>query len=67
MILSGLAAVVFAFVVMERPAAGALALVWLIGWFAIVMGVMLTMLSFRLRRLRQPDISSGVSPTRKAA
>lgn len=67
MILSGLAGVVFSFLVMERPAAGALAMIWVIGWYAIIMGVMLTMLSFRLRGLRKPDISSGVYPTPKAA
>lgn len=69
MVLSGLAGIVFAFLVMERPAAGALALVWLIGWFAIVMGAMLTLLSFKLRSLRRPDIETGAwtPPTRRAA
>ena len=69
MVLSGLAGIVFAFLVMERPAAGALALVWLIGWFAIVMGAMLTLLSFKLRSLRRPDIEAGAwtPPTRRAA
>jgi uncharacterized membrane protein HdeD (DUF308 family) len=53
--LSGIASVVFAFLVMLRPAAGALAMVWVIGWYALFMGVMLVMLGLKLRRLRRPD------------
>lgn len=67
MIFSGLAGVLFAILVMERPMAGAITLVWLIGWFAIIMGGMLTVLSFKLRRLRKPDIQAGLYPTPKAA
>ena len=69
LVLSGIAAVVFAFLVMERPAAGALAMVWMIGWFAVFMGAMLVMLSFKLRSLRGPDYQPGVvePPTRRAA
>jgi uncharacterized membrane protein HdeD (DUF308 family) len=69
MVLSGIAAVVFAFLVMQRPAAGALAIVWMIGWFAIFIGAMLVMLSFKLRSLRRLDYQSGVvePPTRRAA
>jgi uncharacterized membrane protein HdeD (DUF308 family) len=69
MVLSGIAAVVFAFLVMERPAAGALAMVWMIGWFALLMGAMLVMLSFRLRGLRRLDYQAGLEqpPTRRAA
>jgi uncharacterized membrane protein HdeD (DUF308 family) len=69
MVLSGIAGVVFAFLVMARPAAGALALVWMIGWFAIFMGATLVMLSFKLRRLSRLDYQSGVTtrPGRRAA
>jgi uncharacterized membrane protein HdeD (DUF308 family) len=69
LILSGIAGVVFAFMVMARPGAGALAMVWLIGWYAIVMGAMLTFLSFRLRSLRRPEVPVAVpqAPTRRAA
>jgi uncharacterized membrane protein HdeD (DUF308 family) len=69
MILSGIAAVVFAFLVMDRPAAGALALAWMIGWFAIFIGATLVMLSFRLRGLRtlEEDEHLVSPPTQRAA
>jgi uncharacterized membrane protein HdeD (DUF308 family) len=67
MIFSGLAGVLFAILVMERPVAGAMALIWLIGWFAIVTGTMLTALSFKLRSLRRSEIQAGEYPTQKAA
>lgn len=69
MVLSGIAGVVFAFLVMDRPAAGALALIWMIGWFAVFTGAMLVMLSFKLRRLRRLDDRPGVAtpPTQRAA
>src|SRR5262249_27861001 len=44
--LSGVLSVVFAFLVMLQPAAGALALAWLIGWYAMFLGAMFIMLSF---------------------
>jgi uncharacterized membrane protein HdeD (DUF308 family) len=47
--LSGAASVVFGIAVVVAPAAGALALVWLIGIYAIVFGVLLIALSVRLR------------------
>jgi uncharacterized membrane protein HdeD (DUF308 family) len=67
--LSGVASVIFAFLVMLNPVAGALAMIWLIGWYALFMGAMLIMLSFRLRGLRRPDYRTGVTepPTRRAA
>ena len=69
MVLSGLAAIVFAFLVMEQPAAGALAMVWMIGWFAVVMGSMLVMLGFKLRTLSRPGYRVGVAqpPTPRIA
>lgn len=66
MILSGLAAVVFAFLVMEHPAAGALAMIRVIGWFAIFWGAMLVMLSFKLRRLANA-VHPRVTQPRRAA
>jgi uncharacterized membrane protein HdeD (DUF308 family) len=67
--LSGIASVVFAFLVMLRPAAGALAMVWVMGWYALLMGAMLIVLSFELRGLRKPDYQAGVTEprTRRAA
>jgi uncharacterized membrane protein HdeD (DUF308 family) len=47
--LSGLASVIFGVILAVRPGAGALALIWLIGGYAIVFGVLLIALAFRLR------------------
>lgn len=48
--LSGVLSILFGFVMVLQPLAGALALVWVIGWFAILFGVMLIVVAFRLRR-----------------
>jgi uncharacterized membrane protein HdeD (DUF308 family) len=50
LILSGLLSVAFGALVLLFPGAGALALVWLIGAYAILFGVLLIVLSLRLRR-----------------
>jgi len=50
-ILSGIASVVFAFLVLTNPAAGALAIAWLIGWYAIFLGATLVMLSIKLHNI----------------
>ena len=47
--LSGLLSVVFGLAVVWRPGAGAIALAWLIGWFAILFGVILIAMAFKLR------------------
>lgn len=49
LMLGGIASIVFAVVVAIRPAAGAVALVWLIGIYAVVFGILLIILGFRLR------------------
>lgn len=50
LILSGVLSVLFGVVLLAQPGAGALALVWVIGAYAIVFGVMLVALSLRLRK-----------------
>jgi uncharacterized membrane protein HdeD (DUF308 family) len=50
--LAGAASVLFGAVLIAQPAAGALALVWLIGSFAIAFGVLFVVLSLRLRAHR---------------
>ena len=40
----------FGLIVLIRPGAGALALVWLIGAYAIVFGVLLVGFAFRLKK-----------------
>jgi uncharacterized membrane protein HdeD (DUF308 family) len=49
MILSGIASILFAILVMFFPGAGALGLLWLIAAYAIIFGVMLVILGIKLR------------------
>jgi uncharacterized membrane protein HdeD (DUF308 family) len=48
--LSGLLSVVFGAIMFAQPGAGALAVVWLIGWFAILAGCVYIGLAFRLKK-----------------
>ena len=50
LLLSGLASVVLGALLIVQPGAGALALLWLIGAYAIVFGVLLLVLAFKVRR-----------------
>jgi uncharacterized membrane protein HdeD (DUF308 family) len=52
LILSGLLSIAFGVALVFQPAAGALAVVWLIGWFAILEGCHYIALAFRLRKHR---------------
>jgi uncharacterized membrane protein HdeD (DUF308 family) len=54
--LSGLLSVLFGLAVVIFPGAGALALVWLIGLYALVFGALLIGLGLRLRSLRPHSI-----------
>ena len=49
LVLSGLASVVFGILLVAQPGAGALALLWLIATFAVVFGVLLVILAFKVR------------------
>jgi uncharacterized membrane protein HdeD (DUF308 family) len=49
--LGGFVSMAFGGAVLAMPGAGALALVWLIGAYAVLFGVILIILSFRLRKL----------------
>jgi uncharacterized membrane protein HdeD (DUF308 family) len=51
--LGGIASVAFGVLVALQPGAGALALTWLIGGYAIIFGVVLIALGFRLRAVNQ--------------
>jgi uncharacterized membrane protein HdeD (DUF308 family) len=55
--LAGLASVVFGVLVFFNPGAGALAIVWMIGIYALVFGVVLLVLAFRLRGLGEKQTS----------
>ena len=52
LILSGVLSVLFGILLLSRPGAGILALVWLIGAFAVTLGALEVALSFRLRHLK---------------
>jgi uncharacterized membrane protein HdeD (DUF308 family) len=50
LILAGIASVAFGVVLLLYPRAGALVLVWWLGAYALVFGILLMILAFRLRR-----------------
>jgi uncharacterized membrane protein HdeD (DUF308 family) len=50
LILSGIISVLFGVGIMLAPGAGALALVWVIGAYSVVMGVIFVALAFRLKK-----------------
>lgn len=51
LVLDGVFSVAFGILLIAQPVAGALAVVWMIGVYAIANGVMLVVLAFRLRNL----------------
>jgi uncharacterized membrane protein HdeD (DUF308 family) len=52
--LNGLLSIAFGALMFARPGAGALAVVWLIGWFAVLAGCLYIALAFRLRSYKNP-------------
>ncbi|MEX2962519.1 HdeD family acid-resistance protein [Microbulbifer sp. TYP-18] len=50
LILAGVLSVIFGLLILFRPGAGALALVWLIGAYAIIFGLPMIWLAFKLRK-----------------
>jgi uncharacterized membrane protein HdeD (DUF308 family) len=51
LILSGIISLIFAVLLMTNPAAGALAMVWMIGIYAIICGVLMMILGVRVHRV----------------
>jgi uncharacterized membrane protein HdeD (DUF308 family) len=51
LILMGLASIIFAVLLLWNPIAGAAAVIWLIGWYAVVLGILAVFFGFRLRSL----------------
>lgn len=49
LLLSGAASIIFGVLLIVQPGAGALALLWLIGLYALLFGVLVLILAFRLR------------------
>jgi uncharacterized membrane protein HdeD (DUF308 family) len=52
LVLSGVFAILFALMLMARPLVGAVTLVWVIGGYALILGLFQVLLGFELRRLR---------------
>ena len=51
--LTGALSIAFGVILIVKPGAGAVALVWTIGWFAIVFGGLYIALAFRLRQFKR--------------
>jgi uncharacterized membrane protein HdeD (DUF308 family) len=51
LILMGLASIIFAGLLLWNPLAGAAALIWIVAWYAVIMGVLAIIFGFRLRSL----------------
>jgi len=52
MILSGVVSIVFGALLIAQPGAGAIAIVWLLGAYALLFGILTLMLAFRVRGMR---------------
>lgn len=52
LILAGILSIAFGLILMSRPGDGAVAVVWMIGGYAIAFGTTLTVLAIRLRQFR---------------
>jgi uncharacterized membrane protein HdeD (DUF308 family) len=49
LVLGGIASVIFGVILFIRPGEGALASIWIIGAYAVIFGILMIMLAFRLR------------------
>lgn len=61
MILSGLLGVIFGLLLLFRPLEGAVAIAWIVGFYAMFMGILLIMLSFKVRSKGGEDKASEKS------
>jgi uncharacterized membrane protein HdeD (DUF308 family) len=53
LILSGVVSIIFGILLIALPDAGGLSIVWLLGAYALLFGILTLMLSFRLRGMRE--------------
>jgi uncharacterized membrane protein HdeD (DUF308 family) len=60
--IAGLASIVYGLIPVIFPGAGALSLVWLIGVYSLVFGVLLLVLAWRLRGLPREPRAAGAAP-----
>jgi uncharacterized membrane protein HdeD (DUF308 family) len=63
LVLGGICSILFGGIMVARPAAGALAVLWIIGIYAIVFGVLTIALAFKLHSLRPhlPHDTAGLT------
>jgi len=57
LVLAGIASVAFGVVLLLQPAAGALVLIWWVGAYALLFGILLVVLAFRMRGLGRRLVS----------
>jgi uncharacterized membrane protein HdeD (DUF308 family) len=57
LLVAGIISIVFGLIVFARPGAGLLAVLWIIGFYAVLYGIMTVMLAFKARNLR--NIAAG--------
>jgi uncharacterized membrane protein HdeD (DUF308 family) len=59
LVISGVISVVFGILMILNPGAGAMAVLWIIGVFAIAYGALLVMLSFKLKKHAAPKVAAA--------
>ena len=62
MILSGILSIIFGILLIAQPDAGAISIVWLLGAYALLFGILTLMLAFRLRGLRDTPARQAARP-----
>jgi uncharacterized membrane protein HdeD (DUF308 family) len=67
LILGGLASIIFGILLFAFPQAGVVTVVWLIGIYAVVFGVLMVGLSFRLKAWHESGSSTPAQPVAGAA
>jgi uncharacterized membrane protein HdeD (DUF308 family) len=64
LLLAGLLSIVFGAIVFSRPGAGLIAILWLVGFYAVLYGLMLVSLAFKAKNLKnivesEPPLAGG--------
>src|SRR5690242_1129250 len=62
MILSGVTSIIFGLLLIAQPGAGAIAIVWLLGAYALLFGILTLMLALRLRGMRDAPARQAARP-----
>lgn len=66
LVLAGILSIVLGFFIFARPAAGALGVIWAIAAYAILFGILLVALGFRLRSWKTAEPTLGGGPMARA-